>query len=119
MSTVYWAGNLAPFSPHCKHLPTRNRASAAVFRLYGQLISTLQALTTDAKVFWLFQPNYTGGLMGPFVYRNQYAAFVELLLAVALFNAANQVSIYTPYVLVSIFCLTIGGLACEDRRVLP
>lgn len=48
------------------------------------VIASLQAYTSDGKIFWLFEVRYSDVAMGPFVYRNQYAAFIELLLPIAL-----------------------------------
>jgi O-antigen ligase len=46
--------------------------------------------TSDGKVFWLFPSGYTDYVLGPFVYRNQYAALIELLLPVALWRALRE-----------------------------
>ena len=48
------------------------------------VIAPLQLFTGDGKIFWIFEVPYTKIVMGPFVYPNQYAAFIELLLPVAL-----------------------------------
>jgi O-antigen ligase len=48
------------------------------------LIAPLQLFTADAKIFWLFEVPYSNVAMGPFVYPNQYAAFIELVLPIAL-----------------------------------
>lgn len=94
MSIIYWAGNLAAFFAALqtfRHAPLRERFLRALlwFGFVVSVVSTLQALTTDAKVFWLFPTKYTGWVvMGPFVYHNQYAAFIELILPIALFYAA-------------------------------
>lgn len=48
------------------------------------IVAPLQLFTSDAKIFWMFQVPYSNVAMGPFVYGNQYAAFIELLLPVAL-----------------------------------
>lgn len=48
------------------------------------VLSTVQMFTSNGKVFWLFPTGYTDYVLGPFVYRNQYAAFIELALPVAL-----------------------------------
>ena len=48
------------------------------------IIAPLQLFTSDGKIFWLFEVKYSDIAMGPFVYPNQYAAFIELLLPIAL-----------------------------------
>jgi O-antigen ligase len=48
------------------------------------VISPLQLFTGEGKIFWLFQTRAAEVAMGPFVYTNQYAAFIELVLPIAL-----------------------------------
>jgi O-antigen ligase len=48
------------------------------------IIAPLQLYTSDGKIYWLFETKYSNVAMGPFLYANQYAAFIELLLPVAL-----------------------------------
>jgi O-antigen ligase len=52
------------------------------------VISVLQMFTSGGKIFWLFPSGYADLVLGPFVYRNQYAAFVETILPLALYRAA-------------------------------
>ena len=51
--------------------------------------AVLQYYSSAGKIFWLFPSGYTEGVLGPFVNRNQYAAWVELLLPAALYLAAT------------------------------
>jgi O-antigen ligase len=53
------------------------------------VISTLQLFSAPGRVFWVFPTEYTGFVLGPFVYRNQYAAFIELLLPIAVVAALD------------------------------
>jgi O-antigen ligase len=46
-----------------------------------------QLWTSHGKAFWLFPTGYTDFVMGPFVSRNLYSAFIELLLPIGLFLA--------------------------------
>ena len=48
------------------------------------IIAPLQLFTAEGKIFWLFEVKYSDVAMGPFVYTNQYAAFIELILPIAL-----------------------------------
>ncbi len=50
-------------------------------------VSLLQLFTSGGRVFWLFPTPYKDLVLGPFVYRNSYAAFVELVLPLALLKA--------------------------------
>lgn len=58
-----------------------------VFGVVLALVSTLQLFTTEGKVFWLFPTPYKSSVPGPFVYKNQYAAFIEMILPLALVGA--------------------------------
>ena len=63
-------------------------AVAAGFLL--SIVSTFQLFTSPGRVFWLFPSGVRDFVMGPFVYRNQYAAFIELLLPLALVAAITD-----------------------------
>jgi len=52
-------------------------------------LATTQYFTSAGKVFWLFPSGYADAL-GPFVYRNNYAAFIELLLPLAVVEALRD-----------------------------
>ena len=47
-------------------------------------LGILQMFTSGGRVFWLFPSGYETQVIGPFVNPNNYAAFVELLVPVAL-----------------------------------
>ncbi len=54
------------------------------------VLSTVQMFTSGGKIFWLFPSGYTDHVLGPFVYRNQYAAFLEMILPIALWEALRD-----------------------------
>ncbi len=88
---LYWGTNLAVFFAGLQTFddePLRKRFLDAllIFGTILSVISPLQLFTSNGKVFWLFPTEYVSDLLGPFVYRNQYAAFIEILLPVALWN---------------------------------
>jgi O-antigen ligase len=58
-----------------------------VFGVVLALVSTLQLFTAEGKLFWLFPTPYKSFVPGPFVYKNQYAAFIEMILPLALLGA--------------------------------
>jgi hypothetical protein len=70
-------------------------------------LAVIQNFTSDGLVFWLFKGPYSDDLWGPFLYRNQYAAFVELLLPVAWVAALVDENNRLPYLLV-----TAGLFSC-------
>jgi hypothetical protein len=49
------------------------------------VLSTLQMFTSEGSIFWIFPSKYSDFVLGPFVYRNHYAAFIELTAPVALY----------------------------------
>jgi len=53
------------------------------------VLATTQYFTSQGKVFWLFSSGYPDAL-GPFVYRNNYAAFIELVLPLAVLEAVRE-----------------------------
>ena len=54
------------------------------------VLSTVQMFTSGGKIFWLFPSGYTDYVLGPFVNRNQYAAFLETILPIALWQALRD-----------------------------
>ena len=51
------------------------------------LVATLQTFTGDGKIFWLFSVENSDRAMGPILYYNHYAAFIEVMLPVAIYEA--------------------------------
>jgi O-antigen ligase len=61
--------------------------------LFGMLVAaeaTVQNYSSEGKIFWLFASGYNDGVLGPFVNRGQYSAWIELLLPVALYLALSD-----------------------------
>jgi hypothetical protein len=70
----------------------RNRFLKSLF-YFGfalSVIATLQLFTAEGKVFWLFPSGYKDLVLGPFVYHNQYAAFVEMVFPLAVVAALQS-----------------------------
>jgi O-antigen ligase len=53
------------------------------------VLATTQYFTSGGKIFWFFPSGYPDAL-GPFVYRNNYATFIELLLPLAILEALRD-----------------------------
>jgi O-antigen ligase len=64
--------------------------AVACFGLMLSVVSSIQMFTSQGRVYWLFVSGYTDFVLGPFLYRNQYAAFMELLLPVVLWQALRD-----------------------------
>jgi O-antigen ligase len=54
------------------------------------LVATLQTFTADGQIFWLFRVPYSDVAMGPILSHNHYAAFIEVLLPLALYQALRR-----------------------------
>ena len=63
---------------------------ALYFGVTLAVLSTVQMFTSRGKIFWLFPSGYTDYVLGPFVYHNEYAAFMEMILPLALWQALDR-----------------------------
>jgi len=64
---------------------------ALLYFAFGlSVVSVLQFFTSPGQVYWLFQSGYENEVLGPFVSRDQYAAFIELVFPIALFEALTD-----------------------------
>ena len=67
------------------------RSAILWFAFLVAVLATVQTFTSKGKVFWLFDPFYaTDYVMGPILYRNHYAAFIEAVLPIALYLAVRR-----------------------------
>lgn len=48
------------------------------------LAGIVQQVTSNGRVFWLFDSGYDSDVIGPFLSRNNYASFIEMLVPLAL-----------------------------------
>lgn len=88
-AVLAWTTNLAAFGVALRRGDAKFLQSTLIFTFLLSIVATLTAFTSPLdKVFWFFQaemiPHPT---LGPFVYRNQYAAFVEAMLPLAIVRA--------------------------------
>jgi O-antigen ligase len=94
-ATVKWATFLATFlAGSCifGDQQVRRRFCSAIlwFTFIIAIVATLQTFSSDGKVFWLFPSGYSEHVMGPILYRNHYAAFIEAVLPIALYRALRD-----------------------------
>ena len=55
------------------------------------ILATVQTFTSHGKIFWLFDAPYAADyFMGPILYRNHYAAFIEAVLPIALYLVVRR-----------------------------
>jgi|GEM_PF-400682 len=60
---------------------------------FGSLVAleaTLQSFAADGQIFWLFRVPYSDVAMGPILSHNHFAAFVEVLLPLAVYQALRR-----------------------------
>jgi O-antigen ligase len=88
MAVLGWIGNLAAcfLAMHVSLSGRIRRAflnALLTFAFLLSLVSVVQYFSSEGKIFW-FYPSYEAAVLGPFLNRDRYAAFVELLLPLAL-----------------------------------
>jgi O-antigen polymerase len=68
--------------------PERNRLLRSVlwFGAAVSMITVVQYFTSEGRVFWLF-PTEQERVLGPFLYKNQCAAFLELVFPLAVYQS--------------------------------
>lgn len=74
-----------------------DRRVSRLFRLFAIILGTVlsalaivQLFTSDGLVYWLIHSPYSDQPMGPFLNRDNYSAFIELLLPLALWEAVRS-----------------------------
>jgi len=120
VAALYWGCNAATFFVALQIFSSRHMRSRLVhalvfFALALSIVAPLQALYGGDKVLWLFEP-YPHFIpqFGPFPYKNQYSAFIELLLPAALFAALTEERLRTLYV-VAAALMYASVIAAESR----
>lgn len=105
-AVLQWLASLAAFSVALES--TRDArvrlgflTGAVVFGLVVAVVATLQLFTSPGRVFWLFATGLDTPALGPFVYKNQYASFVEVTLPIAVAQAIWDHKRSVGYVLVA------------------
>lgn len=92
VAALNWTSLLAVFLVGCYILRRKSvrrwfRFSLLWFAFVLAVLSTVQTVTSGGSIFWIFPSCYADYVMGPFLNRNLYASFVELLLPLALYEA--------------------------------
>ncbi|MGH9558596.1 MAG: O-antigen ligase family protein [Bryobacteraceae bacterium] len=87
-ASLDWLANLAAFSLALELAGSRREWFLRATLLFAFLLSIVAAFTVFTspigKVFWWFSADAPVPSLGPFVYRNQYAAFIEAILPFAI-----------------------------------
>jgi O-antigen ligase len=72
------------------------RSAMLWFAFAVAVLATVQTFTSNNMIFWLFPAGYTDA-MGPILYHNHYAAFIEAVLPAALYEALRREEGGLPY----------------------
>ena len=119
-TTLDWTVNLIAFSLALelgRQSEQRERflGSALVFTAVLSLVAIFTLLTSPpGKVFWIFDSPADVVTLGPFVYKNQYAAFVEAILPLAIFRAIRDRRHWLPYTLIA--AMLFGSVVASGSR---
>lgn len=72
--------------------PSRERLLTALL-VFSTLLAAqalLQTFTAGGKIFWIYDSGYPDKVLGPFVYPNKYAQFIELVFPLALWRGLTR-----------------------------
>src|ERR1019366_5972987 len=95
-ATLNWIANLAAFALAADlyrnvHQRERFLRAALIFTSILAVVSIFTFLTSPAgKAFWIFETETGSHTLGPFVYQNQYAAFIEAILPLAIIGVIRD-----------------------------
>src|SRR5258706_4126388 len=95
-AALNWVTNLAAFMLAADLYQNWDRRelflrSTLMFATILAVVSIFTSLTSPAgKVFWIFDSGSDSRTLGPFVYQNQYAAFVEAVLPLAILGVIGD-----------------------------
>ena len=116
VSVLDWSALFALFFLALQFYATRSaRASLRRAMLYFgfalSVVSLVQLFTAQGKIFWLFATEYKDSVMGPFLNRNHYACFIELVLPLAVVEAfsSRRNKIANATIAAAMFATVIAG----------
>lgn len=112
-----WTVNLTAFSvAACLATIHKSRErflrAILIFAFLLSIVATFTVLTSPPdKVFWFFDAGTASPTLGPFVYRNQYAAFVEAVLPLAILRAIQDRRRAVVYIAIAatLFASVVAG----------
>ena len=105
-ATLNWITNLTAFALAANlyrnaQLRERFLRAALIFTSIVAVISIFTFLTSPlGKAFWVFETGIDWPTLGPFVYQNQYAAFIEAILPLAIIGVIRDRRRWVLYALI-------------------
>ena len=119
-ATLNWAINLAAFAlaaDFYRNAERRERflRAALIFAGILAVVSIFTFLTSPiGKAFWIFETGSESHTLGPFVYQNQYAAFIEAILPLAIVGVIRDRRRWVLYAAVA--ATLFGSVVTGDSR---
>jgi hypothetical protein len=114
-AVLNWTTNLAAFSLALNLSGVERERFLRILLIFAvglSIVASFTALTSaPGRVFWTFDAGTNLPTLGPFVYRNQYAAFVEAVLPLAIVRALLDRSRWVMYTLMAavLFASVVAG----------
>jgi O-antigen ligase len=114
-AVLNWTTNLVAFSLALQIRSSARERFLRVMPIFGFVLSILATFTvlTSAPgiAFWRFDLGTDHPVLGPFVYRNQYAAFVEVILPLAIVRAILDRERWLVYTVIAatLFASVVAG----------
>jgi O-antigen ligase len=114
-AVLNWATCVAAFSLACELGSAQRERFLRIMLMFAVALSVVASFTLltspPGHVFWAFDVGTNLPTLGPFVYRNQYAAFVEGVLPLAIVGALLDRSRRVMYTLMAavLFASVVAG----------
>jgi len=110
-----WTVCVAAFALALDVARERFLRASLLFAVALSMVSIFTMLTSpEGRVFWWFQTGSGVPTLGPFVYKNQYAAFVEAVLPLAVVGAIRDRRWWALYTLIA--ALLFGSVVAAGSR---
>jgi O-antigen ligase len=100
------------------------RSAMLWFAFLVAVLASLQSFTAGAKIFWLFPTESLERATGPILYHNHYAAFIEVVLPLAIYGSMlrkRESLLYATMVAVMyasvIVCASRAGLLLTSAEI--
>ncbi|MBZ5577640.1 MAG: O-antigen ligase family protein [Acidobacteriia bacterium] len=122
-SVLNWTVNLASFFLALQILrePRRRQRFLDCLLYFGvavSILSTVQMFTSEGRIFWLFPSGYSDFVMGPFIYQNQYAAFIETILPLALYRGVTHKKPFGYWAMAGVMVASVVASASRTGTLL-
>jgi len=114
-AVLNWTTNLAAFLVAFQLTAAAREKFLRAILIFATLLSVAAVFTVLAsppgRIFWIFDASSNVPTLGPFVYRNQYAAFIEAVLPLAILRALLDSPRWLIYTLIAatLFVSVIAG----------